>query len=308
MNLRLAGLYRETNGLWAQYPATMLTATLIALFTLMCLALSARTWNTETSPERNELVFAERNQGYGAFRLRTDHGKHVAMAFMAAMCLLAATLVLPWALLRHAPGIPPAPNGTHIVSQVVDVVFPPPPAGAVPAPEQIAAPAPAPKAGPLTGPVEAAEKDSTATDLPPVDTSGTATASTLSPGKGTAAPDTGGQTLAGHGFGTDPGGTWDHAEVQEVPGFPGGEAAMRDWLRRQVEFPRDLDGKEVVYVQFVVGTDGTVEDVKVVKGDHTGCKASAVGAVRRMPRWKPARMNGQVVRCRLILPVRFEAL
>lgn len=81
---------------------------------------------------------------------------------------------------------------------------------------------------------------------------------------------------------------------------------MAEWVQRNLDFPADGAAKDVVYVQFTVGLDGSVEDVHAIRGKQDAYKRAAERTMRRMPRWTPARMNGHDVRCRLTLPIRFE--
>ena len=85
---------------------------------------------------------------------------------------------------------------------------------------------------------------------------------------------------------------------------------MYRYLRNSIIYPKDeaekkLSGK--VYVQFVIGKDGKVDQVKVLRGVDPALDAEAVRAVRAMPSWIPARMNGKPVATRYVLPINFVA-
>ncbi|MEO5585318.1 MAG: energy transducer TonB [Flavobacteriales bacterium] len=102
----------------------------------------------------------------------------------------------------------------------------------------------------------------------------------------------------------------DGAAVEVQPQYPGSDTAMYRYLRNSIIYPKDeaekkLSGK--VYVQFVIGKDGKVDQVKVLRGVDPALDAEAVRAVRAMPSWIPARMNGKPVATRYVLPINFVA-
>jgi len=93
-----------------------------------------------------------------------------------------------------------------------------------------------------------------------------------------------------------------------APSFPGGEAAMEDYIAHHQEYPLiafQNDIKGVVKVKFVVESDGEVGGVVVVQGLGYGCDESAIELVSRMPKWIPGKKAGVSVRCAVILPLSF---
>lgn len=99
------------------------------------------------------------------------------------------------------------------------------------------------------------------------------------------------------------------AMVEQKPLFPGGDAAMYKWLGEQIHYPADAAEEGVqgrVVVQFVVKKDGSIADVKVVRGKHPSLDREAVRIVKAMPRWSPGRNNGQPVNVSYTLPITFK--
>ncbi len=91
--------------------------------------------------------------------------------------------------------------------------------------------------------------------------------------------------------------------------FPGGDKALLQYLAEHIKYPamareNNVEGK--VFIQFVVGKDGSVSDVKVMRGIGAGCDEEAMRVVRELPRFKPARQNGQDVKMYYNLPVFFK--
>ncbi len=96
--------------------------------------------------------------------------------------------------------------------------------------------------------------------------------------------------------------------VEDQPGFPGGEEARIRYLTENLRYPqmaREAGIQGTVFVTFVVERDGSVTDVRVLRGIGGGCDEEAVRVVRNMPRWTPGRQRGQPVRVQFNMPIRF---
>jgi protein TonB len=65
-----------------------------------------------------------------------------------------------------------------------------------------------------------------------------------------------------------------------------------------------VEGK--VFVQFVVEKDGSITDIKVVKGIGAGCDEEAVRVLENAPKWKPGKQRGRPVKQRIVLPIVFK--
>lgn len=63
-----------------------------------------------------------------------------------------------------------------------------------------------------------------------------------------------------------------------------------------------------VFVQFVVQADGSISDIKVVRGIGNGCDEEAVRLVQTSPMWQPAKYHGKPVATEVSLPIRFAAV
>ena len=99
----------------------------------------------------------------------------------------------------------------------------------------------------------------------------------------------------------------EKAEV--MPEFPGGEQAMMKFVAENVQYPQEARDKEIsgrVLVSFVVEKDGSIGDVKVVKGIGGGCDEEAVRVVNTMPKWKPGMDKGKPVRVSYMMPFSFK--
>lgn len=83
---------------------------------------------------------------------------------------------------------------------------------------------------------------------------------------------------------------------------------MRNFLARHLRYPKaavkqQLQGR--VYCHFVVNTNGSLTDVRVLKGIGYGCDEEAIRLIRLMPTWKPGKQSGKPVRVGYNLPISF---
>ncbi len=97
--------------------------------------------------------------------------------------------------------------------------------------------------------------------------------------------------------------------VEDKPGFPGGDAAMYQYLGKNINYPSQarrmgIEGR--VFVQFVVNQDGSISDVQAIKGIGAGCDEEAERVIKSMPKWKPGKQRGRAVKVRMVLPVFFK--
>ncbi|WP_229379422.1 energy transducer TonB [Fibrella forsythiae] len=97
--------------------------------------------------------------------------------------------------------------------------------------------------------------------------------------------------------------------VEQMPDFPGGQTALRDFLQRTLRYPGAASSAGVsgrVVVTFTVNSDGTLTDLNVLKGLGFGTDEEALRVLKAMPRWKPGRQSGRPVRVRFTLPITFS--
>ena len=98
------------------------------------------------------------------------------------------------------------------------------------------------------------------------------------------------------------------------PSFPGGEAAIRQYIQDNVNYPQEAQDKGIeatVFVDFIVAENGTVRNVEVtdVIGDEDPAfRDEAVRVVSAMPKWTSGKQNGKVVAAKYSLPISFELM
>ena len=84
----------------------------------------------------------------------------------------------------------------------------------------------------------------------------------------------------------------------EVPTYPGGESAMKEYIAKNIKYPASAieTGVEgVVAVGFVVSPDGSLKNIKVIKMVDPDLEKEAVRLVSGMPSWIPADQGGSPV-------------
>ena len=97
--------------------------------------------------------------------------------------------------------------------------------------------------------------------------------------------------------------------VEVMPSFPGGQAALIQYLNSHVKYPvvaqeNGIQGR--VTISFVVERDGSITDVKVARSVDPSLDKEAARVVSSMPRWTPGKQNGSAVRVKFNVPVVFK--
>lgn len=99
-------------------------------------------------------------------------------------------------------------------------------------------------------------------------------------------------------------------EVVETSPTPAG--GMEQWnvyLQKNLKYPNQAKRMGVegtVYISFVVNTDGSIQDVGILRGIGGGCDEEAMRVVRMAPNWNPGKQRGRAVRVKMSLPIRFK--
>lgn len=97
--------------------------------------------------------------------------------------------------------------------------------------------------------------------------------------------------------------------VQNMPEYPGGINALKTFLATNIKFPETaarvgIEG--TVYVYFVVEKDGSVSNIKTLRGINDDCNEEAERVIGLLPKWKPGNQQGKTVRVSYTIPVSFK--
>lgn len=97
--------------------------------------------------------------------------------------------------------------------------------------------------------------------------------------------------------------------VEEMPEFPGGDEALRNFIAANVKYPASAAQKSIqgkVYINFVVTKTGSVTNAKVARGVDPSLDQEAIRVVESLPTWKPGKQNGENVNVSYTLPINFK--
>ena len=293
----------------------MIWICLAAMALVVLTAYSEPKWMNVLSSERNELVFEQRVRDYGAYQLRRDHPKHLLAAFSVATTLL---FILAF-IAGIGSGIPAHVDNviTEINAQTMsqlEEIF------EIPENKTTEKPASAAKAEPPVSRTAATET----TPLVIADPMAAVHSSEMEPTEpeapmlyGTLSSPLGAGTGSGTAINTETDGTallsvCDDCIIDipsEMPTFPGGEDAMRKYLKSKIwlselDIERNVSG--TLWFTFVVDKNGKVDRIELLRGwgETTDAEKRAKDALRSMPDWKPGTMNGKPVNVRVRVPVR----
>jgi len=246
----------------------------------------------------DDLVFENRNKEYGAYVLRKVYYDNVHKALFYVMVFFAGVMLLT----IFFPGDPliKVPEGAKKIIQFN--ILP-----------TIEAPKPAASSAPVRRAVTRTTPTVTTQVVPEVDQPVTDENSGVPDGAvdGVAPIEGTGPATAEPVVATPvevaPKGPVDIAEV--MPQYKGGLQAMAKYVQRNLKYPavaRRMETEGVVFVSFVIDTNGRVIDAKAIKGISKECDEEAVRMVSTMSEWLAGRQGGMPVMVRMVLPIRFQ--
>ncbi len=243
-----------------------------------------------------EMVFKNRNQQYGAFYLRTRYQKYVTIALLIGIFIIVAVITYP-VIASYVNKNRMIAEDKSVETEILNMPKEdqPPPPPPPPPPEALE------QKVKFTAPVvvndtveeglatqdELANKPST--ELPPpeeeikIEETKTEVIEQAAPAE-------------------------IFTVVEEQPAFPGGEEARIKFLQDNIKYPeeaKELGVQGKVFVTFVVEVDGSITDVKVLRGIGAGCDEEAIRVVKSMPKWVPGKQRGVPVRVQFNLPIKF---
>jgi periplasmic protein TonB len=264
------------------------------------------TWSSVTAPIRNDMVFAGRDKAYGAFQLRNKYNKTVVIALLSSTLLFVALGGAPL-IANLISGLSPADKEVPV--DVTPTLETPPPIDETEPP-----PPPPPPPPPVAETVKFIPpviKDDAVEDEPPP------------PQEKLDDKDAGTETQKGTGddniiipeeTGTGPVTETKPDEifsyVEEMPEFPGGDAALLKFMSSNINYPqmeKEAGIQGTVQLQFIVETDGSVSNPKILRGvsGGEGCDKEALRVAKTIPKWKPGKSNGKPARVYYTVPVKF---
>jgi protein TonB len=266
--------------------------------------LTSKTWQQVTSTERNDIVFEDRNQEYGAYDIRKNYSRNLILV-MAAVVLAIGTA---FGILKIIQNLPKAEE----IEKPLDLTT-----FAVDAPdekEEIIEPL-EPEIPPMEKTIqflppevtddEVKDPPPTQDDLKDTKADTKTNENETDPFSKTAPPPPPKEEKV------EKKETVIYDFVDEQAEFPGGMIELKKYLANNIRYPQTavemgLEGK--CYLTFVVSENGYISNVKVKRGvtDCKECDDEAIRVVKAMPKWKPGKVNGTAVNQHYSLPVTFK--
>ncbi|PIB37078.1 hypothetical protein BFP72_17540 [Reichenbachiella sp. 5M10] len=102
-------------------------------------------------------------------------------------------------------------------------------------------------------------------------------------------------------------GIFDIVEDQPMP--QGGMEEFYQYIAQNMKYPlaaRDAGVEGIVFVQFIVDTEGNITEAQVLKGIGNGCDAEALRVVQNSQKWKPGMQDGKAVNVKMVLPITYK--
>ena len=91
--------------------------------------------------------------------------------------------------------------------------------------------------------------------------------------------------------------------------FVNGKEGLARFVKNRLEYPKKAKRKKTtgtVVASFMIEKDGTISEIKILQSLPYGCDEAVINLIKRMPKWRPAKENGNPIRFLYELPVEFE--
>ena len=97
--------------------------------------------------------------------------------------------------------------------------------------------------------------------------------------------------------------------VEQMPEFPGGEAELYHYISKNIRYPQEAKEKGIqgrVFIGFIVEKDGSISNVRNLRGVDSELDAEAIRVIQSLPKWKPGKHKGEFVRVSYQIPIVFK--
>ncbi len=262
-------------------------------------------WTNVVAKGRNELVFENKNKAYGAYQIRMGYNrtifKALTIAAVSFLVIVSIPSIMDWLNKQKGEEV------AKVDITAVDLT-PPPPIDKTEPPPPPPPPPPVMETVKFTPPI--VKDEEVIDEPPPVQTEETPQISTETH------EGTGGDEIIIPTEGTGvvaPVKEEIFTIVEQMPSFPGGDAAMMKWIKDKIEsigYPqmeKEAGISGTCYVTFVIDKDGNVVDSKLLRGvsGGPGYDKVALAVVKAMPKWSAGKQNGRSVSVQYNLPIKF---
>ena len=252
-----------------------------------------------------DVVFNGRNQAYGAYQLRKNNASNTNKSLLYGAIFFIFVISLP-TIINKIQGFIPKEKPKVKITDIVLTPPPPDPKKPPPPPPE----PPKPKTSQVKFPPPIVKPDNEVKEEPPTQKE----LKVADPGQKDIKGDPNADVVINEPVGNSEvkAVTEDvnkiYESVENEPEYPGGIDGFYKYLVKVMRYPavdreNNVTGK--VFVQFVVETDGSLTQVKAVRGPSQTLMDEAIRSVKSSPHWKPGVQNGRKVRVQYTVPVNF---
>jgi protein TonB len=259
--------------------------------------------NKFTAPTFDEIVFEFRNKEYGAYVIRKKYNKYMTIALSIGILVVCTALITPYLSAKKAfeRGEAREERQVEIVMEDLEIpdsdFAPPPPPPPPPPSEAVVQQAYVP---PVV--VDSVKPEEEMSFMIATDIAATVVDRAVDEVVVAVAVDTGPQVIeevVQEAF----------IVVEEMPMYPGGDVALMTFLQNAVVYPERAKENNIqgrVFLQFVVTPQGTVGEVRVLRGVDPLLDEAAMAAVRQLSGFRPGRQGGVAVPVWYQVPITFQ--
>ncbi len=264
-------------------------------------------WTDVTSIGRNEVVFEGRHKEYGAFYIRKRYPGSLLFSQMLAISFIAVCAFIPYIMRNKTPRIITDENNFIVkpyVTPVVPTVIPK---------TTIPPKATPPKSNPSKQDPPVITKTVDSVQKPKKEDQPIVINPQPNPNPGGGVPNPNPNPNPG-GPAAGPGITMPRPDsifkiVGEMPKFKDGN--LETYINSKINYPTEeseLGVEGIVYASFVIEKDGSIGNVKLLRGVSNGpnINKEALRVLAGMPKWSPGKQAGHPVRVEFTIPIHFK--
>lgn len=262
-----------------------------------------------TSAEWCDLIFQGKNKAYGAYRMRADSPKRHTLAMIFVVVIALIGFSIPALIKLATPAQKEVMTEVTTLSQLDE---PEVKQDEMKKPEPLAPPPPALKSSiKFTAPVIKKDEEVRDEDEMKSQKDLTETKVTISIADVKGNDEANGKDIADLKQVVTQAVEEDKVfeMVEQSPQFPGGQTELLKYIAEHMKYPtiaQENGTQGRVICQFVVGKDGQVRDVTVVRSLDPYCDKEAIRVIKTMPRWIPGKQNGKAVSVKYTVPIVFK--
>ena len=265
-----------------------------------------------TSKEWLDLIFANKNQIYVAYEIRKTSSQRHLMSLGIVILLGAVLSALPMAIKKLLPAETSTSDATKGIvtlteydllkkdKEIIEIIKPVAPPPELKATIKFTPPVIKPNS-------EVSEADEIPSQVLLSEASATISIITNPGVEGGTFDPADFDKIVGGNNPTDTGNPILIAE--EMPQFVGGDKELMSYLSKNIKYPiiaQETGVQGTVTLRFVVGKDGNIKDVTILRSLDPSCDKEAVRVVKSMPQWIPGKQNGIPVAVYYTIPVKFK--